>query len=71
MATFETYAALGTAHAFGMDKWIILICVLAGGIAGVFVAAFLGKRIQQFINKTFRKKKVPEKKNRLHLPDLV
>ncbi|MBL0146470.1 MAG: hypothetical protein IPP48_12735 [Chitinophagaceae bacterium] len=55
MATFEIYAALGTAHAFGMDTWVILFCLLTGGIAGVFIAAFLGKKIEDFINKKFRK----------------
>ena len=57
MATFEIYAALGAAHAFGLHTWIILGCTLTGGIAGVFIAAFLGKRLDQFIQEKFRKNK--------------
>jgi len=65
MATFETYAALGTAHAFGMSTWLILICTLTGGIAGVFIAAYLGKRIENFINTKIRKDKAPNPKTGL------
>ncbi len=55
MSTFEIYAALATAHAFGLNVWIILGCTLTGGIAGVFIAAFLGDRIEKFIQKYFKK----------------
>ncbi len=65
MATFEIYAALGTAHALGMDTWVILFCLLTGGIAGVFIAAFLGKKIEEFINKKFRKNAAPKPKTGL------
>ncbi len=65
MASFEIYAALGTAHAFGMDTWLILACTLTGGIAGVFIAAFLGDRIEKFIHKTFKKNKAPKPKTGL------
>jgi membrane protein YqaA with SNARE-associated domain len=57
MATFEIYAALGAAHAFGLGTWVILACTLTGGIAGVFISAFLGDRIEKFIHKKFRKNK--------------
>lgn len=60
MASFEIYAALGTAHAFGMGTWLILACTLTGGIAGVFISAYLGDRIEKFIYKTFRKNKAPK-----------
>jgi len=30
MATFEIYAALVAAHAFGLDPWVILGCTLTG-----------------------------------------
>lgn len=62
MATFETYAALGTAMAFGLGKWTTLCCLVGGGVAGVFLAAYLGDRIEKFINKTIRKNKPKEHK---------
>jgi membrane protein YqaA with SNARE-associated domain len=65
MSTFETYAALGAAHAFGMNVWVILGCTLTGGIAGVFIAAYLGDRAEKFINKKFKKDGHPAKKNGL------
>lgn len=65
MATFEIYAAIGAGYAFGMDRWVILFCVLTGGIAGVFIAAFLGKKIEDFINRKFRKNKTPKLKTGL------
>ena len=65
MAAFEIYAAIGTAHAFGLDTWVILLCTLTGGIAGVFIAAFLGERIEKFINKKFRKNAAPKPKKGL------
>lgn len=65
MASFEIYAALGAAHAFGLDTWVILACTLTGGIAGVFIAAFLGERIEKFITKKFRKNKTPKPKTGL------
>lgn len=55
MAAFEIYAALGAAHAFGFDTWLILTCTLVGGIAGVFIAAFLGDKIEKFITKILEK----------------
>jgi membrane protein YqaA with SNARE-associated domain len=57
MSTFETYAALAAAHAFGLNVWIILGCTLTGGVAGVFIAAFLGDRMEKFINKKLKKGK--------------
>ncbi len=65
MAAFEIYAALGAAHAFGLDTWVILACTLTGGIAGVFIAAFLGQRIEKFIQQKFRKNKTPKPKTGL------
>ncbi len=65
MASFEIYAALAAAHAFGLGTWVILACTLTGGIAGVFIAAFLGERIEKFITKTFRKNKAPKPKTGL------
>lgn len=65
MSTFETYAALAAAHAFGMDTWLIFVCTVGGGIAGVFIAAYLGDHIEQIINKNFRKNKHPKPKTGL------
>ncbi len=65
MASFELYAAIGTAHAFGMGTWTILFCTLTGGIAGVFIAAYLGKKIEDFINNRVRKNKEPKPKTGL------
>jgi hypothetical protein len=62
MASFEIYAAIATAHAFGFGTWTILACTLVGGIAGVFIAAFLGHRIERFISKYIRKNKKPKPK---------
>ena len=65
MASFELYAAMVTAHAFGLGTWTILFSTLAGGIAGVFIAAFLGVRIEKFINLRIRKNKLPKPKTGL------
>ena len=56
LATFEIYAAIPAGFAFGLSPWIIFFASLTGGLAGAFVAAFLGDKIRAF----FHKKK-PEK----------
>ena len=56
LATFEIYAAIPAGFAFGLSPWIIFAASLVGGIAGVYVAAFLGERIQRFFAR-FRKPK--------------
>ncbi len=65
MATFEIYAAIGAAHLMGLSTWAILACTLVGGVAGVFIAAFLGQRIEKFIHEKFRKNKPPKPKTGL------
>ena len=65
MSSFELYAAMVTAHAFGLNTWVILFSTLTGGIAGVFIAAYLGVRIEKFINEKIRKNKVPKPKTGL------
>lgn len=65
MATFETYAALGAAYAFGLNTWVILFCILTGGIGGVYIAAYFGKRIEIFINAKIKKNKTPKPKTGL------
>lgn len=54
LATFEIYAAIPAGFAFGLSPWIIFFASLAGGITGVFVAAYLGEKIEKLISK-FRK----------------
>lgn len=62
LATFEIYVAIGTGLGFSLSTWTILFCTLTGGIAGVFIAAFLGSKIEVFINKNFRKNRAPKPK---------
>lgn len=59
LATFEIYAAIPAGFAFGLPAWIIFLASLIGGLAGVFVATFLGDKIKAFLAK-YRKPK-PEK----------
>jgi len=54
LATFEIYAAIPAGFAFGLSAWVIFFASLAGGIFGVFAAAFLGEKIEKLISK-FRK----------------
>jgi membrane protein YqaA with SNARE-associated domain len=56
LATFEIYAAIPTGFAFGLSPWIIFSASLVGGIVGVYIAAFLGDRIEKFVAR-FRKPK--------------
>lgn len=59
LATFEVYAAIPAGFAFGLSPWFVFIASVAGGLAGVYVSAFLGERIKRLIAK-YRKPK-PEK----------
>lgn len=59
LATFEIYAAIPTGFAFGLSPWIIFLASLAGGLIGVYVAAFLGEHIKKLIAR-FRKPKPPK-----------
>ncbi len=56
LATFEIYAAIPAGFAFGLSVWTIFFASLAGGITGVFIAAFLGDKIKHFFAK-YRKTK--------------
>lgn len=60
LATFEIYVAIPTGFAFGLSPWTIFSASVAGGLAGVFVAAFLGDKIRAFF---YKKKQVEEKKS--------
>src|SRR5688572_4532451 len=59
LASFEIYAAIPAGFAFNLSPLTIFVASVAGGLAGVFVAAFLGDRIRAFF--TRNKKKVEEK----------
>lgn len=49
LATFEIYVAIPTGFAFHLSPWIILFASMAGGLTGVFIVAFLGEAIKNFI----------------------
>lgn len=51
LATFEIYAAIPAGFAFGLSPWVIFFASIAGGLAGVFVATFLGDKIRAFFYK--------------------
>ena len=59
LASFEIYAAIPAGFAFGLSPITIFLSTIAGGLAGVFVAAFLGNKIRQFFSK---KREVKEAK---------
>lgn len=59
LASVEVYAAIPAGFAFGLHPGTIFSASALGGLAGVFVAAFLGDRIRIFFN---RNKKVKEEK---------
>ncbi len=54
LSSFEIYVAIASGLAFKLSPHIICLATLTGGIAGVFIAAFLGDRIKAFIA-SFRK----------------
>jgi membrane protein YqaA with SNARE-associated domain len=64
LATFEVYAAIPAGFAFGLHPGTIFTASTLGGLAGVFVAAFLGDRIRAFFTRN-RKEKVEKPKTGL------
>ena len=64
LASFEIYAAIPAGFAFGLSAWIIFFASIAGGLAGVFIAAFLGDKIRAFIAK-YKKEKEEKPKTGL------
>jgi membrane protein YqaA with SNARE-associated domain len=58
LATFEIYAAIPGGFAFGLPPLIIFAATAIGGLAGVFIAFFLGEKIRKMI---YRKKPVGAK----------
>ena len=63
LATFEIYAAIPAGFAFGLSPWTIFFASVAGGLIGVFVAAFLGNKIRAFFHKKKPSKEAAEKKH--------
>lgn len=61
LATFEIYAAIPAGFAMGLSAWVIFFASMIGGLVGVFVAAFLGDKIRNFVAK-YRKPKIKEVK---------
>ena len=59
LASFEMYAAIPAGFAFGLPAWVICVASIVGGVAGVFIAAFLGDYIKSFLLR-FKKPK-PDK----------
>ena len=51
LATFEIYAAIPAGFAFGLHPGTIFSSSVIGGLAGVFVAAFLGDKIRAFVSR--------------------
>ncbi len=66
LASFEIYAAIPAGFAFGLSPYTIFVATVAGGLAGVFVAAFLGDRIKSFFSRKQKPKEVKEKKGLGH-----
>ena len=57
LATFEIYAAIPAGFAFKLNPLAIFSFSVLGGLIGVFVAAYLGDIIKNWISK-IRKEKV-------------
>ena len=55
LASVEVYAAIPAGFAFGLHPGAIFTASSIGGLAGVFIAAFLGNNIRKFFS---RNKKV-------------
>lgn len=62
LATFEIYAAIPAGFAFGLSPWVIFTASFVGGIIGVFVAAYLGEKIEKIISKYRKSPKVVKEK---------
>jgi membrane protein YqaA with SNARE-associated domain len=61
LASFEIYAAIPAGFAFGLSPWTIAISSIIGGLAGVFIAAFLGDKIRLLFSKYKKKREVKPK----------
>ena len=61
LASFEIYAAIPAGFAFGLSPWTIAFASIAGWLAGVFAAAFLGDKIRQIFARHKKKKEAKPK----------
>jgi membrane protein YqaA with SNARE-associated domain len=61
LASFEIYAAIPAGFAFGLSPVTIGFASIIGGLAGVFVTAFLGDKIRHLFSKYKKKKEVNPK----------
>jgi membrane protein YqaA with SNARE-associated domain len=57
LSVFEIYAAIPAGLAFGLPPLFICIASIIGGLAGVFIATFLGDKIRRLVYKKDRVKK--------------
>ena len=66
LATFEIYAAVPGGFAFGLPVMVIFAATAVGGLAGVFIATFLGQKIRKMIFKKKTEEKKPVKDTLAH-----
>ena len=62
LSSFEIYVAIASGMAFNLSPHIICLATLTGGISGVFIAAFLGDKIKEFIAKYKKPTATPTEK---------
>jgi membrane protein YqaA with SNARE-associated domain len=60
LASFEIYAAIPAGFAFGLSPWLVFLSSVTGGLAGVFIVAFLGDRIRRFFGKKKKEDNKPK-----------
>lgn len=60
LASFEIYAAIPAGFVFGLSPWLIFLASVIGGLAGVFVAAFLGDKIRGLFDRKKQKEAKPK-----------
>ena len=59
LASFEIYAAIPVGFALGLSPILIFASSVIGGLAGVFIAAFLGDKIRNFFSQNKEPKEKP------------
>lgn len=60
LASFEIYAAIPAGFAFGLSPWLVFLSSVTGGLAGVFIVAFLGDRIRRLFGKNKKEESKPK-----------
>jgi len=60
LATFEIYAAIPAGFAFSLSPLSIFFASVVGGIAGVYVATYLGDYLRKLFYKNKPKKEKPK-----------